>query len=90
MIEEGTFTIFDNSGRELARVSKGSCFGELALLHQVSMHVVVKPYTMHDVKPHMHVQVLNSSKDGGIPGSGGRLVLPDPILWLCRMSGQPM
>ena len=35
VIEEGTFTIFDNSGRELARVSKGSCFGELALLHQV-------------------------------------------------------
>ena len=39
MIEEGTFTIFDNSGRELARVSKGSCFGELALLHQVSMRI---------------------------------------------------
>ena len=38
MIEEGTFTIFDNSGRELARVSKGSCFGELALLHQVRRH----------------------------------------------------
>ena len=38
MIEEGTFTIFDNSGRELARVSKGSCFGELALLHQVHKH----------------------------------------------------
>ena len=37
MIEEGTFTIFDNSGRELARVSKGSCFGELALLHQVNL-----------------------------------------------------
>ena len=36
VIEEGTFTIFDNSGRELARVSKGSCFGELALLHQVN------------------------------------------------------
>ena len=38
VIEEGTFTIFDNSGRELARVSKGSCFGELALLHQVHTH----------------------------------------------------
>ena len=38
VIEEGTFTIFDNSGRELARVSKGSCFGELALLHQVHRH----------------------------------------------------
>ena len=38
VIEEGTFTIFDNSGRELARVSKGSCFGELALLHQVHKH----------------------------------------------------
>ncbi|KAK9817313.1 hypothetical protein WJX72_012521 [[Myrmecia] bisecta] len=34
VIEEGTFTIFDNSNRELARVGKGSCFGELALLRQ--------------------------------------------------------
>ncbi len=34
VIEEGTFTIFDNTGRELARVTKGSCFGELALMHQ--------------------------------------------------------
>lgn len=42
VIEEGTFTIFDNSGRELARVSKGSCFGELALLHQVSMHCALE------------------------------------------------
>lgn len=39
MIEEGTFTIFDNSGRELARVSKGSCFGELALMHQASVMI---------------------------------------------------
>ena len=35
VIEEGTFTIFDNSGQELARVGKGSCFGELALLREV-------------------------------------------------------
>ena len=34
MIEEGTFTIFDNAGQELARVGKGSCFGELALLRE--------------------------------------------------------
>lgn len=34
VIEEGTFTIFDNSGQELARVGKGSCFGELALLRE--------------------------------------------------------
>lgn len=39
VIEEGTFTIFDNSGRELARVSKGSCFGELALMHQASVMI---------------------------------------------------
>ena len=44
VIEEGTFTIFDNSGRELARVSKGSCFGELALLHQV--HTRTAPPTL--------------------------------------------
>lgn len=36
VIEEGTFTIFENAGSELARVTKGSCFGELALLHQVT------------------------------------------------------
>ena len=35
VIEEGTFTIFKIEGQELARVSKGSCFGELALLRQV-------------------------------------------------------
>ncbi len=35
VIEEGTFTIFKTEGQELARVSKGSCFGELALLRQV-------------------------------------------------------
>ena len=47
VIEEGTFTIFDNSGRELARVSKGSCFGELALLHQV--HARMAPLATTDV-----------------------------------------
>jgi hypothetical protein len=51
VIEEGTFTIFDNSGKELARVSKGSCFGELALLHQVTLlqtflHVRCHPCTL--------------------------------------------
>lgn len=35
VIEDGTFTIFKVEGQELARVSKGSCFGELALLRQV-------------------------------------------------------
>jgi CRP-like cAMP-binding protein len=35
VIEEGTFTIFDNAGAELARIGKGSCFGELALLREV-------------------------------------------------------
>ena len=51
VIEEGTFTIFDNSGKELARISKGSCFGELALLHQVTLlqpflHVRCHPCTL--------------------------------------------
>ena len=44
MIEEGTFTIFDNSGQELARVGKGSCFGELALLREVRP-LTPLPYT---------------------------------------------
>ncbi|EIE24738.1 putative cGMP-dependent protein kinase [Coccomyxa subellipsoidea C-169] len=45
VIEEGTFTIFDNSGKELARVSKGSCFGELALMHQDLRAANVKALT---------------------------------------------
>lgn len=36
MVEEGSFTIFDDDENELARIGKGSCFGELALLRQVS------------------------------------------------------
>lgn len=35
MVEEGSFTIYDDDENELARVGKGSCFGELALLRQV-------------------------------------------------------
>lgn len=35
VIEDGTFLIYNDAGQELARVSKGSCFGELALLNQV-------------------------------------------------------
>ena len=38
VIEDGTFVVFNKSGAELARVGKGSCFGELALLNQVSSH----------------------------------------------------
>ena len=34
IIEEGTFSIFDDKKTELARVGKGSCFGELALIKQ--------------------------------------------------------
>ena len=35
VVEEGSFLIYSEAGSELARVSKGSCFGELALLRQV-------------------------------------------------------
>jgi len=35
VVEEGNFTIYDDDENELARVGKGSCFGELALLRQV-------------------------------------------------------
>ena len=35
VIEEGSFTVFNEQDQELARVGKGSCFGELALLRQV-------------------------------------------------------
>ena len=54
MIEEGTFTIFDNSGKELARVSKGSCFGELALLHQVPLFIPCSSYWA-TCRPRIHV-----------------------------------
>lgn len=37
MVEEGSFTIYDDDENELARVGKGSCFGELALLRQVTI-----------------------------------------------------
>ena len=35
VVEEGNFTIYDDDENELARVGKGTCFGELALLRQV-------------------------------------------------------
>ena len=35
VVEEGSFTIYDDDENELARVGKGCCFGELALLRQV-------------------------------------------------------
>ncbi|KAL0050057.1 hypothetical protein WJX82_003639 [Trebouxia sp. C0006] len=34
VVEEGNITIYDDDENELARVGKGSCFGELALLRQ--------------------------------------------------------
>ena len=37
VVEEGSFTIYDDDENELARVGKGSCFGELALLRQVGL-----------------------------------------------------
>ena len=37
VVEEGNFTIYDDDENELARVGKGSCFGELALLRQVPL-----------------------------------------------------
>ena len=39
MIEEGSFTVTNEKDQELARVGKGSCFGELALLRQVSLRM---------------------------------------------------
>ncbi len=35
VVEDGSFLIYNEAGSELARVGKGSCFGELALLRQV-------------------------------------------------------
>ena len=34
VIQDGMFTIYNDEGQELARVGKGSCFGELALLRK--------------------------------------------------------
>ena len=33
IIEEGTFSCYLNDGTKLALIDRGSCFGELALLH---------------------------------------------------------
>jgi CRP-like cAMP-binding protein len=33
IIEEGTFCCYQNDGTKLALIDRGSCFGELALLH---------------------------------------------------------
>ena len=45
VIEEGTFTVFDDTRGELARISKGSCFGELALLRQDARAASVRTLT---------------------------------------------
>ena len=45
VIEEGTFTVFDDTLGELARISKGSCFGELALLRQDARAASVRALT---------------------------------------------
>ena len=41
VIQEGNFTIYNDQGQELARVGKGSCFGELALLRKVHHPVLL-------------------------------------------------
>jgi CRP-like cAMP-binding protein len=33
IIEDGTFSCYQNDGQKLALIDRGSCFGELALLH---------------------------------------------------------
>ena len=43
VVEEGSFTIYDDDENELARVGKGSCFGELALLRQVCSRPLLMP-----------------------------------------------
>ena len=49
VIEEGSFTVFNEHNQELARVGKGSCFGELALLRQVCASAGSRPrVTMGD------------------------------------------
>ena len=95
MIEEGTFTIFDNSGKELARVSKGSCFGELALLHQVCLFIPCSSYWT-TCRPHVHVhtRVLHRL----LVMRTLHIVLSPDVeqhqqeggVWSCRMCGQPM
>ena len=47
MIEEGSFTVTNEKDQELARVGKGSCFGELALLRQVALRTsALKAWTL--------------------------------------------
>lgn len=37
VVEEGSFLIYGEDNSELAKIGKGSCFGELALLRQVGL-----------------------------------------------------
>lgn len=57
MISEGAFSVFDNKNQELVRIGKGSCFGELALLRQVSCWLVGHVVTACpcDLLPHISV-----------------------------------
>ncbi|GAX72756.1 hypothetical protein CEUSTIGMA_g212.t1 [Chlamydomonas eustigma] len=49
IIKEGIFTCCDENGRELARISEGSCFGELALLRQEKRAATVIATTKAEV-----------------------------------------
>ena len=68
VIEDGSFTIYnERDGAELARVGKGSCFGELALLRQArpafALLAALPPcHMMQTSNPNVSMQGLAGSK----------------------------
>lgn len=48
-MKSGTISCLDDEGRELARVGKGSCFGELALLNSDNKRAA-HVYALEDVE----------------------------------------
>jgi CRP-like cAMP-binding protein len=61
VIEDGVFSCFDDGGREVARVGRGSCFGELALLRR-------------DCRA-LNVMALADAKARGFGGCGAFIIM---------------
>ena len=64
VVEEGSFTIFNDDENELARVGKGSCFGELALLRQVG-------HSSLSLQTYAHQNIVSPSFSPQLPANFG-------------------
>lgn len=57
IIEEGTFCCYLNDGTKLALIDRGSCFGELALLHNDRRKCNVAAEASGGAPPHLATPV---------------------------------